>query len=29
MKTFDTEEQANGFIASQFKNREVIREGNL
>ena len=28
-KTFDTEEQANAFIASQFKTREVIREGNL
>lgn len=28
-KTFDTEEQADQFIARQFKTREVIREGKL
>lgn len=28
-KTFETEEQANEFIASQHKIREVIREGKL
>lgn len=28
-ETFDTEEQANQFIARQFKTREVIREGKL
>lgn len=28
-ETFDTEEQANEFVAKQFKTREVIKEGNL